>query len=217
MQNSLLLSSYRISEILRDIGYNSYNDRRFGGSTVTKPAGEQIRKITEIEELLPMLISIAELKNHLPLHLRAWLNDLGLYVQLRYAGGWARLEAGGMFRSCLDALCRDPSNIDALLGKASAWGIRKFDQERWLRSFAHLVEPTFEIALFVSGSDMTKPSGSQFDEQAVATLRHVTKHFKTTGEWLGLPSGRKCTNCGQSMSIGQWRRGTCPYCRGSLV
>jgi hypothetical protein len=178
--------------------------------------GEEIRKITEVEELLAILQTIGTLKNNLPLRLRGWLNSLGLYVQLRYAGGWARLEAGGMFRSCFDALCRNPSDVDAIFGKTSAWEIRKFEQERWNQGFAHLVEPTAEIALFVSGSDMMIPSGKQFDKQAVAMLTHVLKHFKTTGEWLGLPSGRKCATCDKNVSIGQWQREICPYCGGNL-
>jgi len=178
--------------------------------------GEEVRKITEVEQLLDILQTIATLRDVLPRHLRHWLGSLGLYVELRYAGGWARLAAGGMFRSCFDALCRDPSSVDARFGKASAWEIRKFDKERWNRSFAHLVEPTAQIALFVSGSDMMKPAGSQFDERAVATLKHVVEHFKTTGEWLGLPSGRKCANCSRSLSIGQWQHKTCPHCGGNL-
>jgi hypothetical protein len=174
------------------------------------------RKVHDIEELLSILQTIGNLKNDLPLRLRDWISILGLYVQLRFAGGWERLEAGGRFRSYFDALCRDPTNVDALFGKATAWEIRQFDRETWDRRFAHLVLPTAEIALFVSGSNMFQKSGSQFDKQAVATLMGVVQHFKATGEWLSLPSSHGCASCGQRITIEQWQGESCPHCGGHL-
>ena len=134
-------------------------------------------KPDDINEQLKMLLNIGILKNSFPLRLRGWVNDLGLFVQLRSAGGLQRLQAGGKFRSCFDALCRGPMCFDA-----SNWKLRGFDQKSWDRHFAHLVKPTYEIARFFDDR-----SEEGISEQDFATLTQAIEHFQATGEWLGLP------------------------------
>jgi len=174
------------------------------------------RIIDDTEELLSVLQSIGTLKNGLPVQLRDWVNILGLCVWFRFDSGGAILQAGGKSRSYFDALSRGPYSVDALFGKVSAWNITRFDRETWNRRFAYLVVPTAEIALFVSGSYMLKRAGSQFGKQEEATLTRVAEHFKATGEWLSLPSGRNCATCGHGVTINEWQGETCPYCAGHL-
>jgi hypothetical protein len=104
------------------------------------------------------------------LHLRGWVNALGLYVQERRAGGRSRLQAGGRFRSYLDAWCEEDGD----------WQITKFDENAWQLRFAHLVEPTCEIADFLSHFD-------DLDTGSADALKKAILHYKTTGSWLGLP------------------------------
>ncbi|MBA7505378.1 hypothetical protein ES706_04045 [subsurface metagenome] len=122
-------------------------------------------KVTKASELVTVLESIGMLKNGLPFRLRGWVNSTGLYVRFRTIGEWSRLQAGGKFRSYFDAMGRMPF-YDA----DDDWKIRRFDQETWQRRFAHLVYPTLEIVLFVSGSPF-KPTGSQFDENSAIALQ----------------------------------------------
>lgn len=85
---------------------------------------------------------------------------------------------------------------------AACWKKKRFDKDTWNKRFAHLVEPTSDIAFFLAGHI------DNLNEQTVATLRHVAEHFEATGEWLGLP----CESCNHTVSIGQRGRGLCPHC-----
>jgi hypothetical protein len=181
-----------------------------------KLIGEEIPRISNVEQSLYKLHSIGKLKLGLPVHLQDWVNALGLYVQLRHTGRWWRLAAGARFWNYFDAYCRESDYNDAVSVEANAWEVRRFERETWDRRFAHLVEPTLDIALFVSGGDDTKSPESPFDERAASTLTRIVKHFEATGEWLGLPSGRKCATCGRDLSVGQWQRESCPHCGGKL-
>jgi hypothetical protein len=174
---------------------------------VTKP-----RKISDINELLPILMTIGMVKRSLPLQLRDWINILGLYVQFHSGDGWEGLAAGGKYRSYFEALNPDTSNTDAFFGKADAWKIRKFDKKVWDNRFAHLVLPTSDVAIFISGGNPYHEAGSQFNQQASATLMQVVRHFEATGEWLSLPSNRVCVTCGREPTIEQWEGEFCPYC-----
>ena len=153
----------------------------------------EVPKVCDIEELLPILQSIAlDKKVSLPSRLRGWVAAVGLYIQLRQAGGWQRLEAGGKFRSCFDALCRSYVCIDT-----ADWEIRKFDKKRWERDFAHLVLPTRELTDFLLGmAGSTLVRGFQPNEQNETKFTAVVRHFKETGEWLGLFEHR-CPACGE--------------------
>jgi len=160
----------------------------------------KVERVCDIEKVWSMMLDIGVSKCVLPLQLRGWMSAVGLYVQLRSAGGWQRLEAGGMFRSCFDALCRSP--IPSM--EFANWEIRKFDQRRWERHFAHLVWPTWEISLYLGS-----------DAQDEATFMAVVEHFKKTGEWLGLRDLR-CATCGKRVAIWQWQHESCPHCGGNL-
>ncbi len=135
-------------------------------------------KLDDINEQLKMLLQVGIIKNDLPLQLRGWVNDLGLFVQFRSIGNLGVLKAGGMHRSYLDAKF-------ILLDESTAYTaceIEKFDRKTWERRFAHLVRPTHEIARFFD--DRSEEGISEHDGVA---LTQAIQHFKKTGEWLGLP------------------------------
>jgi hypothetical protein len=135
-------------------------------------------KLDDIEEQLKLLLWIGITKNSFPFRLRGWVGELGLFVQFRSIGDWGVLKAGGKLRSCLHAEC-------ILLDESiphTACEIKKFDRKRWGRNFAHLVEPTYEIARFFDDR-----SEEGISEQDAAALKRAIRHFKKTGEWLGLP------------------------------
>jgi len=125
-------------------------------------------------ELLRTLEAIAFLKSMLPLHLRGWINSLGLYVQACEAGQRTRLQAGGNLHSYLDVWQEGQGD----------WQIRKFDGDTWERRFAHVVEPTYQIADFLS--DRVASFGD-LDSEGANVLSHALQHYKDTGVWLGLP------------------------------
>lgn len=127
-----------------------------------------------LEELLYTLSEIALRKSILPLRFRGWVAALGLHVQIRKAGGWTRLKAGGRWRSYVDAWCE----------AGGAWEIRKFDRETWERRFAHLVKPTFDIAEFLKNR-----AGyyGALDAEEWAILDEAILHYKIHGIWIGLP------------------------------
>ena len=124
---------------------------------------------------LKTLWLIGELKNELPLHLRGWLPSLGLYVQLRRGEGWSKLQAGGKYRSYLDAWCREEDE----------WEVTKFNKGLWGRRFAAIVQPTYEIADFVINCETAY---GDFEEQNALLLTKVIEHLESTGKWLGLPA-----------------------------
>jgi hypothetical protein len=169
----------------------------------------EVPKMTNAFELAQALNSIGSLKEGLPVHLKGWINEAGLYVRWREFLKETWVQAGGRFRRYFVARNRAPLDL-----VSPDWEIRLFRQETWHDRFAHLVWPTFEIALFVSGDAFT-PTGSGFDEGAAASLKQVVMHFKATGEWLGLLHN-KCANCAREVTIWQWQHETCPYCGGNL-
>lgn len=127
-----------------------------------------------LDELLKTLKIIAGMKGVLPFQLRGWVNALGLYVQARPSGQGTRMQAGGKFRSYLDVWEGDEGQRQ----------IRKFDEDTWGRRFAHLVEPTYEIADFLS--DRVTFFGD-LDSEGASTLAHTLQHYGDTGVWLKLP------------------------------
>lgn len=128
----------------------------------------------KLDELLNILGLIALYKSTLPFNLRGWVNALGLYVQERKAGRWTRLQAGGSLRSYIDVWREDDGD----------WQVKKFDKETWERRFVHVVEPTYEIADFLSQRVLWF---GDLDVEGAAALNQALQHYKDTGVWLGLP------------------------------
>lgn len=126
------------------------------------------------QQLLEALVFIAMHKDMLPVRLRGWVNVLGLYVRERKAGQWARLQAGGKFRSYLDAWRET----------GAQWDIKRFDSDTWDRRFSQVVEPTSQIAEFLV--DHVEADGT-LDAETAGMLVLVTQHYEATREWLGLP------------------------------
>ncbi len=132
------------------------------------------KRLDDLMSTMSTLGLIAMNKSFLPFNLRGWVNALGLYVQERKAGRRTRLQAGGSLRSYLDVWQEDDGE----------WQVRKFDEETWERRFAHIVEPTYEIADFLS---QRVHWFGDLDAEGAATLNHALQHYKDTGIWLGLP------------------------------
>ncbi len=127
-----------------------------------------------LDELLSTLALIALYKSWLPFNLRGWVNALGLHVQERTAGQGTRLQAGGSLRSYID-VWRE-GNGD--------WHVKKFDRENWKRRFEHLIEPTCEIAEFLS---QRVHLFGDLDAEGATALNQALQHYKDTGAWLRLP------------------------------
>ena len=163
-------------------------------------------QVTEVLELAETLNSIGLLKDGLPLRLRGWVNTAGLYVQHRTAGDKIRTEAGGKYKSYVV--------IEGSYDKYGDRKIRRYDKKTWLERFSHLVYPTFEIALFLSGSPF-ETAGSRFDENAANILKEVVQHFDMTGEWLGLIH-KKCVSCSREVTIWELQKHSCPHCGGKM-
>jgi tetratricopeptide (TPR) repeat protein len=64
------------------------------------------------------------------------------------------------------------------------WQVRKFDKETWECRFTHLVDPTYQIADFLS--DRVAYFGD-LDGEGSSALNQALQHYKDTGVWLGLP------------------------------
>lgn len=180
--------------------------------------------VSNVEELHRTLYNIALYKNELPIQLRGWVNALGLYVQsgLVFPGEEAReyLMAGGKFRKYLYVTCDYTLNDDKdseiqasnLMGDFSHWRVKKFDQKVWRERFAHLVGPTVEISWFLARDLYV----SKEKEQLLDKLGTAVRHFKSTGEWLGLHDNR-CVSCGQRISWWNYMDfKPCPYCGGKI-
>jgi len=194
-----------------------------------------VRKISKPEELFPALYEIGNHKNMLPVELRGWMNVLELYVQLRYmdllTSSIESLVAGGKYVGYFSATCDypldrsgDKAMVASVSGDFSKWKIKKFDQQVWEKRFAHLVEPTAEIAWYLSIPDKENPMrtyGSKDDiekykMQLLPKLENAVKHFGSTGEWVGLHEN-KCMSCGQSVSWFTYRFcEPCPHCSGEV-
>ena len=126
-----------------------------------------------LDDLLNTLSFIALNKFMLPFNLRGWVNALGLHVQERKAGQWTRLQAGGSFRSYLDAWRQEEGEYQ----------VKKFDQETWEQRFSYLVGPTYNIADYLLKSLDTN---GNLDRDKGAILNNTFEHFKSTKEWLWL-------------------------------
>lgn len=75
--------------------------------------GEDIRIVSEYEDAIDLLYAIGMQKDFIPFKYRGYVSILGLHVQLRRAGGIERLQAGGKYRPCFDALTDKPSDLIA--------------------------------------------------------------------------------------------------------
>lgn len=177
-----------------------------------------VNKVSSVDELFIALDHIGMWKNHLPVKLRDWVNVLGLHVQrgLLFPGTDAQdyLSAGGKFRKYFYATCdydlSDEKHTEimasAITGDFNHWKVKKLDQEVWEKRFAHLVEPTCEIAFYLSDDK----------GQSLPKLMDVVNHFKSTGEWLGLYDN-KCISCGQSVLWWDYFCcKPCPHCEGKI-
>ena len=200
----------------------------------------KVPPVNDVEVLLDKLWWIGTLKNEMPMHMRCYLNEMGLYVQLRRAGGWERLAAGGKYRSYFDAWCRTPSYFDGVrlppppAGNRSSWEIRRFDREIWGRRFGHLVWPTYELFLFIAGpmlwdepvfvrgqelgrlSELSELSDAIFEEVgslAGVKIMEAVRGFRATGEWVGLLEWQ-CKACGERLHIWEVQGELCPRCGG---
>jgi len=204
-----------------------------------KPGKERfmpLRRISEVNELLPVLHFIGSHKNELPAELQGWVNILGLYVQLRdvqlLAASVDGLIAGGKHIGYFAATCDYPSDtkgygetfLATMFGDFTNWKIKKFDRQVWEKRFAHLVEPTAEIAWYLCVPDKDNPMstyGSKSDVekykiQLLPRLQNAAKHFHSTGEWVGLHD-HKCMTCGKGVSWWTYVHSeACPYCSGKV-
>ena len=195
-----------------------------------------VKSISKVEELFPALYEIGSNKNMLPIELRGWVNVLGLYIQLRYVQllttSIESLVAGGKYIGYFSATCDYPADrngyakimVATTFGDFSNWKIKKFDQQVWERRFAHLVEPTSEIAWYLSIPDKENPMrtyGSKSDIekykiQLLPKLENAVKRFQSTGEWIGLHN-HKCMSCGRGVSWWTYFHcEPCPYCSGKV-
>jgi len=194
-----------------------------------------VKRISKPEELFPALYEIGSQKNMLPIELRGWVNILELYVQLRstqlFTASIETLVAGGKYVGYFAATCYLPFDdsgnetfVDTMLGDFSKWKVKKFDQQVWEKRFAHLVEPTSEIAWYLSIPDKANPMRI-YDEKAdvekcklqlLPNLDNAVKHFQSTGEWIGLHN-HSCMSCGKGVSWwAYFHCEPCPHCSGKL-
>lgn len=191
--------------------------------------------INKVEELFPTLYEIGMHKNELPMELRGWVNILELYVQLRetqlLTTSIESLVAGGKYIGYFSATCDysfDDGGKDAfantMLGDFSNWEIKKFNQQVWEKRFAHLVEPTAEIAWYLSIPDKDNPmrtygdknDSEKYKKLLLPKLDNAVRHFKATGEWIGLHN-HNCMSCGKDVSWWAYVHcEPCPHCSGKL-
>lgn len=176
--------------------------------------------------LLDKLGWLGTIKLNMPFSRHWWLNELGLYVQLRYAAGQGRLQAGGKYKSYFDAWGPEGGDLNL-------WEVRKYDKETWNRRFAHLVWPTYEVALFIGGpmlwdmpitvrgedlgrvSELDDATFKMVGENAALKINQAIRHFKVTGEWSGLLEWQ-CKTCSHRLDIWQLQDELCPYCGGKI-
>ena len=129
-------------------------------------------------EILERLYCIGLAKNALPPHLRGWVQDLGLSVRL--FEGRRRILAGGRWRPCVQA--RQES-------ESEEWQVIKFDQAAWDRRFAHVLEPTYDIADYL----LTHAGGPVAETEYINALKQTIGDFKATEKWTSLPSSSENT------------------------
>lgn len=192
---------------------------------------DEVPKVDDVKILLDKLGWVGTIKLNMSITDHWWFNELGLYVQLRYAAGQGRLQAGGKYKSYFDAWGTEGKDF-------KLWGVRKYDKETWNRRFAHLVWPTYEIALFMGvlcgllPSDMPvaledKELGQlsglndamlkNFREEADLRTKQAIKHFNKTGEWTGSMIVWRCKTCSHRLGIWQVGNELCPYCGGKIT
>ena len=92
----------------------------------------KVPKVNDVRVLLDKLGWVGTIKLNMPFTRHWWLNELGLYVRLHYAGRQGHLQAGGKYKSYFDAWGPEEGSLDS-------WEVRKYDKETWNRRFAHLV------------------------------------------------------------------------------
>lgn len=183
----------------------------------------QVPKIEDPELLLDLLGWVGTIKLNLPLVTRSWLNELGLYVQLHYAGGQGRLQAGGMHRSYFDAWGKEGQAL-------TEWEVRSYDRKTWRKRFAQLVWPIYDLALYVGGpvlgnTRIILPSGElarlnelddatfrELNRSMITLVKQVVAHFNKTQEWSGLLE-LYCQSCGRRLYVWETYRKICPYCK----
>jgi len=116
------------------------------------------------------------------------------------------------------------SLVATTFGDFTSWKIRKFDRQVWEKRFAHLVEPTAEIAWYLCIPDKDNPMstyGSKSDVekykvQLLPKLQNDAKHFQSTGEWVGLHNN-KSMSCGKGVSWWTYFNfEPCPYCSSKV-
>ncbi len=180
-----------------------------------------LEKITDTDAILKLAYLIGYKKRELPSHLRGYANVLGLYVQLRDAGGLCRLQAGGKLRHYFDAW-GDFSSLDYdILPYSSevvpSWEIRDFDARTWEHRFAHLLGPTFEITRVLDSLAYAPPNLEPSLVALYQTYLQAIQRAEQTGQWTPIP-GYTCLNC--RTSIPYWRMyvdgGTCLQCGATL-
>lgn len=187
----------------------------------------QVPKVDDPELLLDRLGWVGTIRLNLPLVTRSWLNELGLYVQLHYAGGQGRLQAGGVHRSYFDAWGKEGQAL-------TEWEVRSYDKQIWNKRFAHLVWPTYELALYVGGpilwnTSVALPRGQvvklselddstlrELNQSMITLIKQVVAHFKKTGEWSGLLE-LYCQSCGRRLYVWETHKEICPYCKSELM
>lgn len=186
----------------------------------------EVPSVDDPKILLDKLGWIGNIKLNLPPVTRSWLNETGLYVQLHYASGQGRLEAGSEFRSCFDAWGKE--------GQATIeWEVRRFDRETWRERFAHLVWPAYELALFISGpilwdTSVSLPNGEraklselndseslEVQQHLIMLVKQAVSQSKVTREWTGLLK-LSCESCGTHLNIWETQTKVCPYCKSAL-
>ena len=171
-----------------------------------------MEKITNVDTILEVIFQTGKNKREVPMHLRGYVNLMGLYVQLETSGRMCRLQAGDRDRSCFDALGDLSSYFDApalpLTSEDIVWDIRKFDTIEWESRFAHLLEPTFEIASSVSSMTRYKADDAQI-------VIHALEELERTGKWIGVYK-YTCTDCKSAVPYGfrYVGDGSCPQCGG---
>jgi len=191
----------------------------------------EVPKVDDVAVLLVKLGWIGIIKLNMSIADRWWLNELGLYVQLRYAAGRGRLRAGGKYKSYFDAWGTEGEDF-------SLWEARKYDKETWNRRFDHLVWPTYEIALFVGTlggllpgympialegkelgqlSELNDATSKKLREQAELKTKQAIKHFHKTGEWMGSMIVWRCKTCSHRLDIWEVGNKLCPYCGGKVT
>ena len=109
-------------------------------------------------EAIQTLERIARLKDSLPARYRGFSSELGLYVQLRQAGGAARLHAGGKFRSRIDLRREAP---------AEPWQVKKYRPGDW----ENLIEPTLALVGWLEERGGVPGDASKEFQQAIQRFR----------------------------------------------